>query len=124
MSTNLNPLSRTGAQSEQDLGALARAFEIAQAQLDLVTELSNATSVCPNLSHDQDLYFQDFCERLSTRYLGIMLNISVAASSKSARTPAELSAKANIWLGRFVPEPDDDVLVLAESICRDLAQHA
>jgi len=103
MPANLNSISEANTQSDQDLGALARAFEIAQAQLDLVTELSKATSACPNLSRDQDLYFQDICERISTRYLGIMLSISEAASTKAACSPADLSAKASIWLGRFIP---------------------
>lgn len=108
------------AQSPDSLLALARAFDMAQAQLDMVGELSHETGACPNLAVDQDTYIQSVCERMTTRLLGTMLTLSDAASRIPARTPQELAAKSRIWLGRYIPEDDNDVLVLAESICRDL----
>ena len=111
----------TASSCETSLAELAARFGQVQSQLNLLAEIFKASSACPHLSCDQEHYLDRIHERITTRLLDEMRHISELASKIPARTPEGLAAKGQIWLGRMIPEPGNDILMLAESICRDLA---
>jgi hypothetical protein len=56
-----------------------------------------------------------------------MRSLSLCAADTQSTTLEHLALKARIWLARSIPDEDDDVICLAESICRDVLsmhQHA
>ncbi len=112
----------TPATQSPGLCDLAASLEMAQAKLDIVNEFSQNIRDCENLGKYQREHLLEHCEQLETRLLGTMLELSDKASMHPACTPNDLKAKARIWLSRYVPDADDDVTLLAASICRDILQ--
>ena len=104
-----------------ELAELAARFGQVQSQLNLLAEVAKLMTACPHLNIDQESYIDRIQERITTRLLDEMRHISEQASRIPARTDDEFAAKGQIWLGRMIPEPGNDILMLAESICRDLS---